>query len=109
VPVRKGAEIQIVSVKTIPVTNVAKLRILSLNQSDCGCSGKNEGEGSMARSCNIGSCTTIMGENYDCWETWEGQRYCSGCCLDCRPLKNLSVPARVNVLHRGSQGQACQP
>jgi hypothetical protein len=36
-PVRNGAEIHIVSVKTIPITDVAKMRFLSLNQSGGRC------------------------------------------------------------------------
>jgi hypothetical protein len=77
VPVRKGAEIQIVSVITIPVTDVAKLRRLSLDQSGrCSCK-----DGSVMRSCHFSECTTVGGENYDCWEDGDdGLKYCSGCC-----------------------------
>jgi hypothetical protein len=85
VPVGKGAKIQIVSVTTVTITDVAKMRFLSLNQSGCGCgcSGKGEtGEGkTRMNGCTIGNCITIEGFSYDCWETWEGLRLCSGCCL----------------------------
>ncbi len=82
VPVAKGAEIQIVAVKTIMITNVAKMRFLSLDQSGgCGCSG--EGTGHHRDSgCTIGACTTVGGGQYDCSERSEdGLVYCSGCCL----------------------------
>jgi hypothetical protein len=62
VPVRKGAEIQIVSMKTITVAadGDAKPR---MNQ------------------CTIGNCITVEGVAYDCYEFWEGLKLCSGCCL----------------------------
>jgi len=80
--VRNGAEIHIVSVKTIPITDVAKMRFLSLNQSGgCGCAGAGEGGGVQRdNSCHFGSCTTVEGVSYACWETWEGYTLCSGCC-----------------------------
>jgi hypothetical protein len=81
VPVRKGAEIQIVSVKTIEITDVAKMRFLSLNQSGgCGCAGAGTGH-ERSGGCNIGHCTTVEGVSYDCWETWKEFVLCSGCCL----------------------------
>jgi hypothetical protein len=82
VPVRKGAEIEIVSVTKVTITDVAKMRRLSLNQSGCcGCSPEGEGEVARARGCHIGGCTTVEGASYDCWENWEGYVLCSGCCL----------------------------
>lgn len=82
VPVSKGAEIQIVSVKTIAITNVAKMRFLSLDQSGgCGCSG--EGAGHHRDSgCVTGQCTTVGGVTYECSERSEdGLSYCSRCCV----------------------------
>jgi hypothetical protein len=82
VPVAKGAQIQIVSVKTIAVTDVAKMRFLSLDQSGgCGCSG--EGAGHHRDSgCVTGECTTVGGVTYECSERSEdGLNYCSRCCV----------------------------
>lgn len=83
VPVGKGAKIQIVSVTTVTITDVAKMRYLSLNQSGCGCSGKGETvEGNAGKSgCSAGNCTTVMGETYPCSETWGDWVLCSGCCV----------------------------
>jgi hypothetical protein len=72
-------------VKTVPITDVAKMRFLSLNQSGgggCGggCSG-GEGEGVQRdNSCHFGNCITVESVSYSCWETWEGLILCSGCC-----------------------------
>lgn len=81
VPVRKGAEIQIVSVKTVAITDVAKMQFLSLNQSGgCGCTEKGEGH-QRSGGCTIGKCITVGGDYYDCSEPWEDWVLCSGCCL----------------------------
>jgi hypothetical protein len=86
VPVRKGAEIQIVSVKTIPITDPARMRFLSLNQSGCGSGesgcGCHGGDDEKVRrsGCHTGHCTTVEGVSYSCWETWHEYVLCSGCC-----------------------------
>ena len=92
-PVRKGGEIQIVWVKTIPITDVAKMRFLSLDQSGgcggggCGCGGgcggEGEGGGGQRQSggCQAGNCTTVGGESYPCSEDWGGASLCSACCV----------------------------
>jgi hypothetical protein len=83
VPVRKGAEIQIVSVTTVAVTDVGRMRFLSLNQSGgCGCGGRGDKE-RRGGGCQIGHCTTVGGGQYDCFEDDPGTGliYCSGCCL----------------------------
>jgi hypothetical protein len=80
VPVRKGAEIQIVSMATISVTDVARMSMLSLDQS-AGCECTCNGEGPTPR-CLTGRCVSVGGGEYKCSEILEdGHRYCSGCCL----------------------------
>jgi hypothetical protein len=84
VPVGKGATIQIVSVTSVTITDISKMRYLSLNQSGCGCSGKGEraADGATEGSgCTAGNCTTLSGETYPCSETWGGAVLCSGCCV----------------------------
>ena len=86
VPVAKGTEIQIVAVKTIAITNVAKMRFLSLNQSGgCGCSGESAGH-HRDSGCVTGDCTTVGGVTYECSEQSEdGLNYCSRCCVAVTP------------------------
>jgi len=96
VPVRKGAEIQIVSVKTITVTDVGRMRFLSLNQSGArrrdagaahhccgGCGGHGDPIARLPIGCASASCTTVGGTTYSCTDTDPdtGLVYCSGCCL----------------------------
>ncbi len=86
VPIAKGAEIQIVAVKTITITDVAKMRFLSLDQSGggCGCGGQGQGHESDS-GCSTGSCTTVEGMTYPCSETIGDVTLCSACCVAVTP------------------------
>jgi hypothetical protein len=101
VPVEKGTTIEFVTRKTIEITDPATQRNLAADQRPvgrpvaksggdcgCGCGGAKQPEATHYATdggCHQGSCGTVSGETYPCYEGSGEWTFCSGCCVALTP------------------------